>query len=145
MANLKNKSHGQRPNRTILSRTLILMVVCGIVAFSVLAGRLCKLMIADHEYYEQKAVAQQTRSTTVKADRGTIYDANGNVLAMSATAYTVFISPYEIEYYSSDEDSKYGDDPQLIAQGLSQILGADYDHLMEMMEDTASWYKTVAT
>ncbi len=145
MANFGSKAHGQRPNKTILSRTLILMIVCGVVAFSVLAIRLGKLMISDHDYYEQRAVEQQTRSTTVKADRGTIYDANGNVLAMSATAYTVFISPYEIEYYSTDENSRYGDDPELIAQGLSEILGVEYDSIMEMMEDTSSWYKTVAT
>ena len=60
MANFGGKSHGQRPNKTILSRTLILMIVCGVVAFSVLGGRLCKLMIADHDYYEQRAVEQQT-------------------------------------------------------------------------------------
>ncbi|MGM9521730.1 MAG: penicillin-binding transpeptidase domain-containing protein [Oscillospiraceae bacterium] len=144
MAFSKGKSFGQRPNRTILGRTLILMVVCGIVAFSVLAVRLYKLMIIDHDYYEEKAVSQQTRSTTVSASRGTIYDANGNILAMSATAYTVFISPYEIKYYSEDENSKYGDDPKLIAEGLSEILGVDYDSIMKMMEDTSSWYKTVA-
>ena len=93
MAASKGRPSGQRPNKTILGRTLVLALVCGIVAFSVLAARLYGLMIRDHAFYEEKAVRQQTRSTAVSASRGTIYDANGNIMAMSATAYTVFISP----------------------------------------------------
>lgn len=112
------------------------MLVCGVVAFSVLIARLYKVMIVDHEYYQELAVEQQTRETKISAARGTIYDANGNVLAMSATAYTVFISPYEMEYY--------GEDASLIARGLSAILDTDYDSILEKTQDTKSWYKTVA-
>jgi stage V sporulation protein D (sporulation-specific penicillin-binding protein) len=42
-------------------------------------------------------VSQQTRSTVVTASRGTIYDASGNILAISSTAETVFLSPLELE------------------------------------------------
>ncbi len=145
---LSGDARKQRTNKVILSRTLLLMLVCGVVAFSVLAGRLYKLMIVDHDFYTEKAVSQQTRSTSVTASRGAIYDANGNILAMSATAYTVFISPYEIDYYynsTAEEDKKYGDDPELIARELSKILDVSYDSLMEKMQDKKSWYKTVAT
>lgn len=128
---------GQRPNKIILGRTLILMAVCGVVAFAALALQLYKVMIRDHEYYEQLAVENQTRETVVTALRGDIRDRNGNVLAMSATAYTVYISPYEME--------KYGENASEIAGGLSEILGVDYDAIMAKWEDTASWYKTVAT
>jgi stage V sporulation protein D (sporulation-specific penicillin-binding protein) len=98
----KNANCGQKPNKIILSRTLFLMVVCGIVTFIVLAARLYQVQIIDHEYYEQLAVEQQTRETTVTASRGTIFDANGKVLAISATAETVYISPYEMELYGED-------------------------------------------
>ncbi len=149
MARSTGKREGQRPNRMILGRTLILALVCGVVAFSVLAVRLYNLMIRDHDFYEERAVNQQTRSVAVNASRGTIYDTNHVVLAKSATAYTVFISPYEIELYSTKEykanEKHYGDDPELIARELNRILGADYDKLLEDMKDTKSWYKTVAT
>ena len=142
----------QRPNKMILGRTLILALVCGIVAFSVLAWRLYKLMIVDHDFYEEKAVDQQTRTVSVAASRGTIYDSNHNALAQSATAYNVFISPYEIQLYSTKEykenEKHYGDDPELIASGLAQILGeqgSTREEMLEMMKDTKSWYKTVAT
>ncbi len=127
---------GLRPTNSILRRTLILLIVCGILSFAVLIGRLYKVMITDHEKYERMAVEQQTRETSVSAFRGTIYDANGNVLAISSTAYNVFISPYEIEYN--------GEDKVLIATELSRILDVDPNSILEKMKDTKSWYKTIA-
>jgi len=137
MSGKKNGELGQRPNKMILSRTLILMAVCGIAAFIVLAVQLYKVMIRDHDYYERLAVENQTRETVVPASRGDITDRNGNVLAMSATAYTVFISPYEM--------LKYEEDASAIASGLERILGVDYASIMEKWKDTQSWYKTIAT
>ncbi len=129
-----------RPNRGILGRTLILLAVCGIVLFTVLLIRLYKVMIVEHDRYEELAVEQQTRQTVIHARRGSIYDAKGNALAVSATAYNVFISPYEI--------NKYDENIDLIAETLPVLL-ADYgckdaDSIRSMAKDTSSWYKTVA-
>ena len=67
MSGKKNGAPAQRPNKTILSRTLLLMAVCGIAAFIVLAVQLYGIMIRDHDYYEKMAVANQTRETVVPA------------------------------------------------------------------------------
>ena len=91
-----NREQNQRANRTILRRTLVLMVLCGIVAFVPLIGTLYHLMITEHDYYNEKAIKNQTRSTNLTATRGVIYDANMNVLASSSTVETVFIDPNEI-------------------------------------------------
>jgi stage V sporulation protein D (sporulation-specific penicillin-binding protein) len=131
----RDKSAAQRPNKTILSRTLILMTVCGIVAFIVLAIKLYQVQIINHDKYEQLAVEQQTRESTVTAARGTIYDTNGKVLAMSASVETVFISPFEMNLYKEDKE--------LIASNLSAILGVDKKTILDKMTDTNSWYKTV--
>ena len=131
-----DKNNRQAPGKMILSRTLILMVMCGIVAFIVLAVQLYKVMIVQHDEYESMAVEQQVRETTISAARGTIYDRNMKILAMSATVETVYISPAEM--------IKYEEDPSLIANGLSQILNVDYDTIMKKWEDTSSWYSTVA-
>ncbi len=149
MASSGSGSSRQRTNKTILGRTLFLAVVCGIVAFIVLGVQLYNVMIREHEKYEEMAVRQQTRSVAVSASRGTIYDTNGKTLARSATAYTVFISPYEIKLYHEKEyksnEKVYNDEPMLIATELNRILGADIDTMLEQMKDTKSWYKTVAT
>ncbi len=133
----RKRRTSKRPDKHMLRRTLVLMAVCGIVAFVVLGIRLYILQIRDHDYYEELAVEQQTRQSVITAERGTIYDRNGKVLAMSASVETVFISPYEIELNKEDK--------QLIATRLSEILDVDYDSILEKMKDTESWYKTIKT
>jgi len=137
MAGSRKSASGQRPNKTILSRTLILMLVCGVAAFSVLVVRLYQVMIRDHDYYQGLAVEQQTRETKISASRGTIYDANGNVLAMSATAYNIFVSPYELSHNNEDAET--------VAKGLSEILGVDEAKILDKFKNSSSWYETVAT
>lgn len=124
------------PNRMMLRRALFLMGVCGIGAFVVLAAQLFHLQILRHEELEGAALEQQMRETAVTAGRGTIYDRNGEILAMSATTYTVYISPAEIAMYEED--------PELIARGLSEILAVDREKILSMAGDRKSWYKTVA-
>ena len=124
------------PNRMMLRRTLFLMIVCGIVAFIALGARLFKLQILDHNMYETAAVEQQLRETTVSAKRGTIYDRNMNIMAMSASVSNIYISPAEIVMYKED--------PAFIASGLASILELDYADLYEKTSHTDSWYTTVA-
>ena len=128
------------PNEMMLRRTLVLMMVCGIAAFSVLIGRLFLLQVVEHEKYASMAIEQQLRQTTVSAARGTIYDRNGTVLAASADVYTVFLSPAEI---AKNKNNPY-ETPEFIAEHLSKILNIEYNKLLEMAQDTKSWYKTAA-
>ncbi|MBE6997853.1 MAG: PASTA domain-containing protein [Ruminococcaceae bacterium] len=137
MADMNREKSGQRPpNNRMLRRALLLMIVGGIAAFLVLIGKLFDIQILHHKEYETAAIDQQVRETTLDSGRGSIYDRNMNILAMSASADTIYISPAEIVMY--DED------PVLIAQNLARILDADYGRIMEMTQDTKSWYKTVA-
>ena len=80
-----------------------------------LAAQLFNLQIIKHNFYETKAIDQQVRETTVSAARGTIYDANMKILAMSASVDDIIINPSAIK--------KNGEDAELIARTLSEILG----------------------
>ena len=126
----------RRANRVVHSRTMIFMVLLGVVTFVMLFFRLYDLQIRQHDMLEEKAVMQQTASSVVTASRGTIYDRNGNALAISATAETIFLSPKEI---ADNEEDK-----ALIASNLMSILGVDQADLLTMMEDVESQYKIVA-
>ena len=131
----RSKSGPVTPNKMMLRRTLFLMVVCGIVAFMLLGLRLFKLQILDHDYYEAAAVDQQLRETTVSSRRGTIYDRNMNILAMSASVSNIYLSPVEINMYNED--------PEFIAQGLADILDLDYETVYAKTLNRQSWYSTV--
>lgn len=124
------------PNRQMLKRTLFLMAVFGIAVFLILLAKLYELQIANHEYYEGLAIEQQLREAPTAAARGSIYDRNMLPLAVSASVDNVYLSPAEIEMY--------GEDKELIARGLSDILGLDYDDILEKASRTGSWYVTVA-
>lgn len=124
------------PTRQMLRRTLVLMAVCGIAVFALLIARLFKLQIIDHEYYEALAISQQLRQAPTAAARGMIFDRNRKPLAVSTTVDNVYLSPAEIEMY--------GEDRELIASGLSEILGLDRSDIMEKTSRTGSWYVTVA-
>lgn len=124
------------PSRQMLRRSLFLMAVCGIGAFALLLGRLYQLQIIDHEKYESMAIEQQLRSVPSSAMRGVIYDTNMNTLAVSASVDNVYLSPAEIEMY--------GEDRELIARGLSEILDISYDEIYEKSGQKGSWYVTVA-
>ena len=124
----------ERANRTILSRTLGLMV-CGVILFIPLVATLFQLMIVDHDQYEEMAITNQTRSTSLSADRGVIYDRNMNILATPVAVENVFIDPNEIETKEQDL--------QLIATGLSEILDVEESFVYEQAADTTKRYKVI--
>ena len=124
------------PGIGMLRRTLFLMATCGIAAFAVLIARLYQLQITEHEKYESLAVAQQLREAASSNERGTICDRNGVPLAISATVDNVYLSPVEIEMY--------GEDKELIADRLSEILGVDREEIYEKASRQGSWYVTAA-
>jgi stage V sporulation protein D (sporulation-specific penicillin-binding protein) len=130
----KNKADDKRANRMILGRTIFLLVLCGIVIFIPLVARLYKIQIIDHDFYEQKAINQQTRDTMIPPNRGTIYDRSYKPLVISASVETVYLAPVYIE---SDEEAR------LIADGLSRILGLDYEEVLKKTGNRKSYYQVV--
>lgn len=128
-----------RADRGILSRTGILMVLCGIVAFLPIVGMLANLMIFRHTEYSQRALRNQTRTTTVTASRGSIYDCNMNVLAVSTSVETVFLDPLEL-YENRDKQ-----DNNLVFNTLGAILDKDPSWLREKSSNTEWRYVVIAT
>lgn len=123
----------RRANRIIQTRTLLLLGVFGVLTFVLLFTQLYHWQIAEHDELQSVAVRQQTLRTTVEASRGTIYDRNGTILAMSASAENIFISPKEI--IENDQDQN------LIAGGLAEILDLDPADILKKMEKTNSQYE----
>ncbi len=112
---------------------LALMVLLGVAAFCVLLGRLVKLMLVQHEYYEEKAIRNQTRSVSVTAARGKIYDRNMEILAASTGVQNIYLDPLELK--------QNGVDLELLAEHLSEILGLSREYILKQAGDTAMRYK----
>ncbi len=127
-------SASRRANRTVLFRTFILMALFGVVVFVVLGLKLYNIQIVKHDFYEQEAVKQQTRDTVISPIRGTIFDRNFKPLAVSASVETIFIAPVEIKDKS---------EAVLIAKGLSELLGVDYDEVYTKTQREKSFYQVI--
>ena len=145
----RKSENSRRANRVIQPRTFILMLVLGIGTFLLLFGKLYQLQIKRHEELQKLAVSQQTRSTVVSASRGTIYDCNGNILAISATAETVFLSPLEIDeaLKASEEAAKPGQKvnwtKDSLAADLAEILDVNEEGIRRRMDRTNSQYEVI--
>lgn len=74
------------------------------------------------------ASSRNTIKKTIKAKRGTIYDSNGNSLALNVSSYTIIISLEKSKVYTKDD---YVHDVDKTAEALSSILGCEVDYIKE--------------
>lgn len=119
---------------THVRKGIFAMMIClGILSFCAVAGMLVKLMLIDHDKYEEKAIRNQTRTTSVTASRGTIYDRNMNVLAASSSVENIFLDPLELEQNKVDVDG--------LSTALARILDLDASWIKEQAADTKYRYK----
>lgn len=122
-------------------------VLLGIIAvFAVLLIRILWIQTVDFDRYLSKVIDQMTTQSSVSAERGKIYDRNGNVLATNITTYRVFISPSSIstlqsEASSNGENVNYAES---IARGLSDILSLDYETVLKQTTYTRYLDRTIA-
>ncbi len=117
-------------------RILVIMALLGVAAFAPVALQLYFMMIGQYDLYSQLALRNQTRTTAVTADRGTIYDCNMNILAQSVTVEHVYLDPHELKQSKADIG--------LIAETLGTILDRDPEWISTQAKDTTKRYKQVA-
>ena len=141
-SNRKNENV-RRANRIIQTRSFVLMILMGVVMFVLLFFRLFDLQITRHEELQGKAVNQQTRRTVVTANRGTIYDAGGNILAISSSAETIILSPLEIDNAVNDTEDPVSWTKESLAAGLAEILGKDASAIRKRMDNVKSQYEVI--
>lgn len=84
------------PGRLKLNKRCSWVMALFVVAGLLLIGRLFYLQIANFDKYQSDTINQYTKETVIQAKRGTIYDRNMKVLAISTTVERVFISPNTI-------------------------------------------------
>lgn len=113
-------------NKKMLKRLLILSVA--MIFFLTTSGvRVLYLQAVRGEELSQKAESQQLKDTEISAMRGTIYDADGNVLAQSATVWNIYIDPLEID----DEEKR-----ALIVDKFAELFKFDDEQKSELYEKT---------
>lgn len=126
---------GKGPSRSMVRRSTVVLAIFAGALMLWLAGRLVSYQIVNYNFYQAKAISQQTMDTTLAANRGVIYSRTYTELAVSASVETVYLSPNSID----QEDEALC---RLIASGLSEILGVDAETVYEKTQKN-NYYEIV--
>lgn len=134
--------HRPRASKGIKYWTLFCMIVFILACYGVLVYQLYVWQVRDAESYRAEAVTQQLKDTTLPAVRGSIYSANGKLLAKSSTVWNIVADPSSILKSGATEDQI-----RTAAEHIAELLGdgttADtvYKALTASNKDTGEPYQ----
>ena len=133
----KKKYERVRANSGHHHRILAVTAVMAFLAFVPVSLRLFDLMVLQYETYAARALRNQSRTTTVSAQRGIIYDINMNILACNQSVETVYLDPHELKQAQEDIGE--------ISVVLGEILDINPEWITQQASDTRMRYKQIAS
>ncbi len=131
---LKKKNNNINVSNNISTSKLKIFLIIIILFFIALLCRLIFLQFIDGPKLQSAARARQTKTETISAKRGTIFDINGKTLAMSYETDKIYLDPTNVK----------NENKESIAQKLSEILEIDYQDLLNKLTSNTKKF-TVAT
>lgn len=134
--------HRPRASKGIKYWTLFCMIAFILVCYGVLVYQLYVWQVRDAESYRAEAVTQQLKDTTLPAVRGSIYSANGKLLAKSSTVWNIVADPSSVLKSGATED-QIRTAAEHIAELLDDGTTADtvYKALTASNKDTGEPYQ----
>ncbi len=116
------------------SKRIVIILLVFSLALSYLSYTLFSLGFLKNSYYTDKTYDQVTTSSTLKANRGNIYDSAGNLLATTKTVWRIFVSTRDIKQESKKTGKNYA---RIIADGLCDILSLDNESLYKKISSSS--------
>ena len=123
----KNKKHFVA-DRALPVKRLRLIIIVPFIIFGLLIIRLFWIQFIQGADLKERAYRQQTASTIITPDRGSILDVNGKSLAISEKVDTISVNPSKIK-----DDKK-----AMIAKELSDIFELNFDETFEKVNSSSS-------
>lgn len=130
-----NKNLKDRVGVNVKKLKLIFLVV--ILIFALLLGRLGYLQFIKGSYLKELAYNQQSINQIISPKRGIIYDANGTILATSASVDTITINPSKIKVSKNTSDERTKEVKEKLAKAFSEIFELDYEETLEKVNSTS--------
>lgn len=134
--------HRPRASKGIKYWTLFCMTAFILACYGVLVYQLYVWQVRDAESYRAEAVTQQLKDTTLPAVRGSIYSANGKLLAKSSTVWNIVADPSSV-LKSGATEAQIRTAAEHIAELLGDGTTADtvYNALTASNKDTGEPYQ----
>lgn len=117
----------KRNGKKMMMKRILILMVAIVFLLSLDIFRVLYIQVVKGDEYSAKAQSQQLLDSEVSAMRGSIYDSEGNILAQSATVWTVYLDPQNI-----NTDKKRN----LIVDKFSEIFEYDDEERKELIEKT---------
>ena len=111
----------RKRRRAPVNRRIRLLLGVLVLVFAALLGRAAWLQGVRAESLGRMAAKQHRETIALPAPRGTIFDRNGEVLAIGEQATTVYADPQQVR------------SPRAVATAAAQTLGIDGDALYERL------------
>jgi cell division protein FtsI (penicillin-binding protein 3) len=115
-----------------IERRIGLLFACFLLLFAVILARAVWLQGVRGGELSADALSQQTETVTVPGFRGRILDRDGEPLAVSEDAATVFATPYQVR------------DPADAARRLAPVLEVSEDEILDPLSDRDSGFSYLA-
>ncbi len=118
-------------------RALFVFLALAVGLFGITSVNLAKIQLIDGEEYKEKAERNQLHDTEISAERGIIYDANGTVLAQSASVWKLYIRP-NAKWLNKSEEFK-----NILCQEVSEVTGIEVEEIKEKADKNGYSYLVI--
>lgn len=129
---ISKKEKEIRDNRWSNIRLVFFGIIISI-AFFIVVGHLAIIQFAEGKKWSDKAYNQQVKNQILSPNRGTIYDAKGEILAQSIPVDTISLNPEKVKYSNTSSVPH-----EVIAEGMSSIFDVTYEEMMEKLSSGRS-------
>ena len=122
------------------TKRLFTVLIVWVILFVAILGKIAYLQFAKGEELKQKKYSQTIQSTTINAKRGTIYDSNGKVLAISANVSTITVNPEYLKYNVKNRknEAAVSDMKEKLAKEFSDVFSLKYDEVLAKLNSDKS-------
>jgi len=129
---VKKKNKKSKDKKNTITK-LFFTATFATLFFAIIIGNLARIIFVHGEEYSENAYNQQMKNQILSPKRGSIYDANGDVLAKSIKVDTISLNPGKV-CYANGKTVKNED----IAVGLARSLETDYNETLEKISKNSS-------
>ncbi len=129
----KKKKPKKSKDKKSTNRKLLITASVSTIFFVIIVCNLGRVIFVHGKEYSESAYNQQMKNQILSPKRGIIYDVNGNILARSVPVDTISLNPGKVCYTNGKIVEN-----ELIAQGLAENLGLDYNEVLEKINTKSS-------
>ena len=118
------------PTKNMKRRLNVAVTLCLVVFTVWIFINLFQVAITDSQKYQALANRNQFGSIPIHANRGSIYDKNGQILAQSATVFNIILNPRIFQQNFDDKETAKAK-AEMLADKLNELFGTDKEKFIE--------------